>query len=107
MKTPILRWSVCALLLVVVTLSVHFLCLHYGSYLQSENIDSTHGIARFGLYLLYPGFLPAMFVWPGAHQPSWWAWVEGYNIVFYSLVFLLVCRKLRGAKAAEDQAASR
>ena len=99
MKLSIVKWSVCTLLLLVVALGVHFLCGHYGGYLQSENIDSAHGMERVGLYLLYPGFLPAMFVWPGAHQPSWWAWLEGYNIVLYSLVVMLVFRRLRGGKS--------
>lgn len=103
MKRPIVRWSVCAFLVVMIALGVHLLCRHYGGYLQSENIDSAHGIERFGLYLLYPGFLPAMFVWPGAHQPSWWAWLEGYNIVLYSLIVLLVCRKLGSAKSAAKE----
>ena len=100
MKTPVIRWGACFLLLTAVALGVHFLCRHYGGYLQSEDIGSTQGIERFGLYLLYPGFLPATFIWPGAHAPGWWGWLEGYNILLYCLAVLLVCRRVIGKAEA-------
>jgi hypothetical protein len=96
MRTRDVAWRGCTLLLLVlVAVGVHFLSRHYASDLRSD----THGVESLGLYLLYPGFIPAMFVWPGAHHSSWWAWLEAYNIVVYVLVVLLVCRKMCRAKS--------